>query len=123
MAWGNKISSNVVSNSKDATTSEELTMPAIPTIRFQPFDATKHEPMVRPDILPLLVKAAEETEWEKKKRVAWTIADNRLLNESARVQALKLIHQIQVDEDIRETLEVKVRELEAKLAEFLMSEA
>jgi hypothetical protein len=119
--WGNKLSLDNVQSVANSQTSEAATI--APTLRFEYFDATKHQPMVRPDILPLLVKAAEETEWEKKKRFAWSIVENRLLNESARVQALKLIHQIQVDEEIRESLEVKVRELEAKLAEVLMSEA
>jgi hypothetical protein len=90
----------------------------VPT--FTPFDATTVTPMIREDVLAGLAIEAEKTqqqlEEEKKERLLWGIAENKLLNESSRVQALRLLHEIQMTKNGMAGLLARIAELEAKLS-------
>jgi len=86
MAWGDSLTAEAVQ--------EESRI--VPTFSF---DATKYTPAVNTDYLQQLEESAvnqktqDELEAERKEKLLWSIAENRLLNESSRVQALRLLQQ------------------------------
>ena len=118
MAWSNN--SNVLTIAEDATTSEANHAP-VPTISPFPFDATKHIPAVNDSYLEALEESAlnqktqEQLEQEKKERLLWSIAENRLLSETARVSALRLLHEIQLFKSGTAELMTRIADLESKL--------
>lgn len=122
MAWSNN--SNVLTIAEDATTPEANHAP-VPTISPFPFDARMHIPAVKDipvvdevrlaELAQNAEKTTEQLEQEKKEKLLWSIAENRLLSETARVSALRLLHEIQVFRSGTAELLDRIQQLEAKL--------
>jgi|SRR5579859_2981071 len=113
MAWSNSISA------LEEATAEVVAPEALPTNRLF-FDATLYEP-ANEEYLEALEESAQnqktraEIEAEKKEALLWSIAENKLLSETARVSALRLLHEIQLWKTGESELWVRIQELEAKL--------
>jgi hypothetical protein len=113
MAWGSTLAA------QEEATAEAVTPEALPTNRLF-FDATLYEP-ANEEYLEALEESAQnqktqaEVEAEKKEALLWSIAENRLLSETARVSALRLLHEIQLWKTGESELWARIQELEAKL--------
>jgi hypothetical protein len=103
---------------------EEATADAVevvPTVKPLFFDATLYEPASKEEYLQELEQSAtvqktqDEIEAERKEKLLWSIAESRFASESARVQALRLLHEIQLFKTgVSEIIE-RIAQLEAQL--------
>lgn len=94
----------------------------VPTmvVQFPPveFDANTVQPMFMKyeTSLEELAKTPAEKEAERKEHLLWSIAENRMLSESARVQALRLLHEIQLYKNGEAEILLRIQELESRLS-------
>jgi hypothetical protein len=107
MAWTN--------NSAAIQTPENPAKVAMPT-DWLPFDASRHTPMVRENVLAGLVTQAEKTIADERdedmasiKRNLRSIMSNRLLSEMARVRAASELAKMHDDDELQEMREEVAR--------------
>lgn len=116
MAWGSSLTAGTIA--EDATTSTANHAP-VPTIF--PFDATQYAPAANTEYFEALEQSAvnhktkDEIEAERKEALLWDIASNRLVSETARVSALRLLHEIQLFKSGTAELMARIADLESKL--------